>query len=178
MGLSMLEQIALRFEVYASDQEALFRHGGRLKDLEARRVRATVWQDAAKELRSIGADNFEDFRVSVLDKLIETLGQNHAKVAIKLTELFIANTAHKQMADSKFGYRSPADDNPNNDLDLTAPPAPVSPLQKGIDFMRNYSPAPIVGKGALVLSMEMGGQPDHVIVNGVRYDKVNKPGVV
>lgn len=66
MSLSMLEQIALRFELYASDNEAMAARG---LSKRANLARAAVWHDAAKELRKIGADNRRAFAIEICNML-------------------------------------------------------------------------------------------------------------
>ena len=67
--LPMLEQIAQRFELYASDQRAIIKRGygnGSKHDTE---LRAGLYESVAAELRQMGRDNREAFASDIATML-------------------------------------------------------------------------------------------------------------
>ncbi len=79
MALSMLEQIALRFETYASDSEAMIEgHRARMHNKGAKsmyQARAEWWREAAKELRQAGALNREAFLETIREMIYSESNQ-------------------------------------------------------------------------------------------------------
>jgi len=88
MSLSMLEQLAQRFEIYASDNEAVAqRWGADKKTRKANLARAEVWRDAANDLRKAGHDNRDAFYEDVLKTM--QAGELYASAAADVLALFI-----------------------------------------------------------------------------------------
>lgn len=84
---SMLEQIAQRFELYASDQRAMMLRTKNRASKDRCVDRAKHWEEAAAELRKIGVENRESFK-SEINKTIER-EYNYDRVSDEITALFI-----------------------------------------------------------------------------------------
>lgn len=67
--LPMLEQIAQRFELYASDQRAMMRRTAHKGSQDNCVAKAGLYESVAAELRQMGRDNREAFASDIATKL-------------------------------------------------------------------------------------------------------------
>lgn len=87
---SLVEQLACRLELFASDQLAMAHRHRNIGPARRCTADAAIYQSSANALReAMTPENIAEFQTEVMSVLLRNLGKSHDKVAAEIVKLFM-----------------------------------------------------------------------------------------